>query len=110
MTTSIRESTVQSTIPVAPAYAKLPLLAPSFRRHVSSGSALDLNVAQVSKLMTKLRDSHIGRGPNRVSHDGTRWYIKPPLNYSLSTSLPNNTALIDRRVVVRMERASNEGQ
>ena len=60
--------------------------------------------------MAKLRDSHLGIGPNRVSHDGERWHIKPPLNYSVSASLPANTALIDRRAAARMEHASNEGQ
>ena len=108
MTTSIRESTVQFAIPVAPAYAKLPLLASSFRRYAPSGSTLDLTAKQVSNLMTKLRDSHIGEDPNRVSHDGTQWHIKPPRNYSLSKSLPDNKALFDRRSVERMEKASNE--
>ena len=60
--------------------------------------------------MAKLRDSHLGIGPNRVSHDGERWHIKPPLNYSVSASLPANTALIDRRAAVRMEQASNDAQ
>ena len=58
--------------------------------------------------MTKLRDSHIGEDPNRVSHDGTQWHIQPPRNYSLSKSLPDNKALFDRRSVERMEKASNE--
>ena len=95
---------------MTPAHAKLPLLAPSFRRHASPGSALNLTRKQVNKLMTRLRDNHMGSGPNRVSHDGTRWLIKPPLNYSVSASLPHNTTLIDRRAVVRMEQARNEGQ
>ena len=58
--------------------------------------------------MTKLRNSHIGEDPNRVSHDGTQWHIKPPRNYSLSKSLPDNKTLVDRRLVERMEKASNE--
>ena len=76
----------------------------------SFGSSLDLTQNQVSHLMVKLHDSHLGIGPNRVSHDGNRWHIKPPLNYSVSASLPANTALIDRRAAVRMEQASNDAQ
>ena len=95
---------------MAPAYAKLPLLASSFRRYAPSGSTLDLTAKQVSNLMTKLRDSHIGEDPNRVSHDGTRWHIQPPLNYSLSKSLPDNKTLVDRRLVERMwERQATGG-
>ena len=76
----------------------------------SFGSSLDLTQNQVSHLMAKLHDSHLGIGPNRVSHDGNRWHIRPPLNYSVSASLPANTALIDRRAAVRMEQASNDAQ
>ena len=36
---------------MAPAYAKLPLLASSFRRYAPSGSTLDLTAKQVSNLI-----------------------------------------------------------
>ena len=59
--------------------------------------------------MSSLKTSHIGSGPNRVEYDSDRkWRISPPLNYALSSSLPNNQTAVDTRKLKKLKKATSD--
>ena len=60
--------------------------------------------------MSRLMNSHMGNGPNRVSYNDTdeKWTISPPLHYSLEASLPAHKTLVDRRDLSKLRSDSKE--
>ena len=74
------------------------------------GDDLDLNPKQIGGLMSRLMNSHMGNGPNRVSYNDTdeKWTISPPLHYSLEASLPAHKTLVDRRDLSKLRSDSKE--